>query len=193
MACFFGGAISRAIVLSIFVIEATTEVLKRKLRSVQANSLKRAISVVGLGYVGLPVAVAFARGGYKVVGFDIDERRLVELRKNRDANRECSTAELEAVSIDFTANPADLSESDFFIVTVPTPIDSACRPDLDALLAASRTVGSVLRRGSIVVYEFDGLPRRDGRRMRSGAGGEFGAQMRAGFRNWLFARANQPR
>jgi UDP-N-acetyl-D-glucosamine/UDP-N-acetyl-D-galactosamine dehydrogenase len=140
-------------VLSIFVIEATTEVLKRKLRSVQANSLKRAISVVGLGYVGLPVAVAFARGGYKVVGFDIDERRLVELRKNRDANRECSTAELEAVSIDFTANPADLSESDFFIVTVPTPIDSACRPDLDALLAASRTVGSVLRRGSIVVYE----------------------------------------
>lgn len=108
---------------------------------------------MGLGYVGLPVAVALARGGYKVVGFDIDERRLAELRANKDGNRECSTAELEAVSINFTANSADLSASDFFIVTVPTPIDSACRPNLDALLAASRTVGSVLRRGGIVVYE----------------------------------------
>lgn len=119
----------------------------------QANSLQRVIGVIGLGYVGLPVAVAFARRGYKVVGFDIDNRRLGMLRDNKDGNGECSTAELQAVSIAFTADPANLSPCDFFIVTVPTPIDSACRPNLEALIAASRTVGTALRRGGTVVYE----------------------------------------
>jgi UDP-N-acetyl-D-galactosamine dehydrogenase len=113
----------------------------------------RKIAVIGLGYVGLPVAVAFARSGVPVVGFDIDRGRIEELRAGRDRTREVEPAHLAQPSLVYESDPAKLAGSDFFIVTVPTPIDNANRPDLGAMLSASCTVGAVLKRGDIVVYE----------------------------------------
>ena len=126
--------------------------------------------MIGLGYVGLPVAVAFARSGVPVVGFDIDSRRVAELRAGIDRTREVEPSDLSHRSLVYENDPTSLSRSDFFIVTVPTPVDAACRPDLGAMLKASETVGRALKRGDIVVYEFDGLSRRGRRRLRSGAG-----------------------
>jgi UDP-N-acetyl-D-galactosamine dehydrogenase len=113
----------------------------------------RKIAVIGLGYVGLPVAVAFARAGATVVGFDIDRTRIDELRAGRDRTREVVAADLAQPTLAYTCDPAELARADFYIVTVPTPIDAAKRPDLHALLAASETVGRALKRGDIVVYE----------------------------------------
>ena len=113
----------------------------------------RKIAVIGLGYVGLPVAVAFARSGVAVLGFDIDRRRVDELTSGRDRTLEVEPADLKQPSLRFTHDPARLADADFYIVTVPTPIDAARRPDLGAILAASDTVGKVLKRGDIVVYE----------------------------------------
>src|SRR5581483_3301001 len=113
----------------------------------------RKIAVIGLGYVGLPVAVAFARSGAAVIGFDIDPERVSELRSGHDRTREVSPEELKTAALRVTNNPQDLAAADFFIITVPTPIDAARRPDLGPMLAASRMVGAVLKRGDIVVYE----------------------------------------
>ena len=113
----------------------------------------RKIAVIGLGYVGLPVAVAFARSGAQVTGFDIDARRIEELRAGKDRTREVESADLHLPALAYAADASSLSSADFFIVTVPTPIDAARRPDLSAMLAASETVGRVLKRGDIVVYE----------------------------------------
>lgn len=113
----------------------------------------RKIAVIGLGYVGLPVAVAFARSGVPVVGFDIDAKRVEELRAGHDRTREVDPAELKQPSLCYASDAASLKEADFHIVTVPTPIDEARRPDLRALLGASRSVGGALKRGDIVVYE----------------------------------------
>ena len=115
---------------------------------------KRKIAVIGLGYVGLPVAVAFARKGFRTVGFDIDARRIAELRDGYDATREVASDCLAGLhDLALTGEINDLRGSDFFIVTVPTPITAARSPDLGAVLGASRTVGAVLKRGDIVVYE----------------------------------------
>src|SRR6478672_11861094 len=118
-------------------------------------TLIKSIGVLGLGYVGLPVAVAFASASTsaEVIGFDIDARRIEELRSGFDRTREVDAAALQSSSLRVTHDPADLAACDFYIVTVPTPIDAARRPDLGAVLAASRTVGKVLKRGDIVVYE----------------------------------------
>ncbi|MFC4922439.1 MULTISPECIES: nucleotide sugar dehydrogenase [Bradyrhizobium] len=113
----------------------------------------RNIGVVGLGYVGLPVAVAFGRAGYRVIGFDISAERIAELRRGQDRTREIETADLHAARIEYTDQPAGLAAADFFIVTVPTPIDGANKPDLRALLSASKSVGGALKKGDIVVYE----------------------------------------
>jgi len=113
----------------------------------------RRIAVIGLGYVGLPVAVAFARSGVPVTGFDIDEGRVGELKAGRDRTREVEPADLHLPTLHLTADAGKLGEADFYIVTVPTPIDGANRPDLGAMLSASRTVGEVLKAGDIVVYE----------------------------------------
>jgi UDP-N-acetyl-D-galactosamine dehydrogenase len=112
----------------------------------------RRVSVIGLGYVGLPVAVAFGRLG-PVVGFDIDGSRVHELRAGRDRTGEVTAAELGAVDVRFTAEPADLRAADFHIVAVPTPVDAARRPDFAPLLGAARTVGAILKAGDIVVFE----------------------------------------
>jgi UDP-N-acetyl-D-glucosamine/UDP-N-acetyl-D-galactosamine dehydrogenase len=116
-------------------------------------SHKRKIAVVGLGYVGLPVACSFARSGAPVVGYDIDPTRIAELAAGHDRTREVDAADLGHASLTLTTTPDTLRAADFFIVTVPTPIDNAHRPDLSAVFAASRTVGGVLKRGDIVVYE----------------------------------------
>lgn len=113
----------------------------------------RKIAVIGLGYVGLPVAVAFARAGVPVVGFDIDQTRVDELRAGRDRTHEVEAGDLGHKSLTYAHDAPALKAADFFIVTVPTPIDTANRPDLGAMLAASRTVGGVLKKGDIVVYE----------------------------------------
>jgi len=113
----------------------------------------RKIAVIGLGYVGLPVAVAFARTGATVVGFDIDHNRVDELRLGRDRTREVTPADLEQETLRFEHEPVCLVDADFYIVTVPTPIDGARRPDLGAILSASDTVGKVIKLGDIVVYE----------------------------------------
>jgi len=113
----------------------------------------RKIAVIGLGYVGLPVAVAFARSGAPVTGFDIDRGRVEELTAGRDRTLEVDAADLKQPSLRFTHDPAQLAAADFYIVTVPTPIDEARRPDLGAVMAASDTVGKVLKHGDIVVYE----------------------------------------
>ncbi len=113
----------------------------------------RKIAVIGLGYVGLPVAAAFARAGVPVTGFDIDQRRIAELRAFHDRTHEVEASDLRHASLMFSHDVDDLTSSDFFIVTVPTPIDEARQPDLGAMFAASRTVGTVLKKGDIVVYE----------------------------------------
>jgi UDP-N-acetyl-D-galactosamine dehydrogenase len=114
---------------------------------------RRKIAVIGLGYVGLPVAVAFARSGVPVIGFDIDRKRVDELRAGRDRTLEVESAGLKQASLRLDHDSSRLAEADFYIVTVPTPIDGARRPDLGAVLSASNTVGKALKRGDIVVYE----------------------------------------
>jgi UDP-N-acetyl-D-galactosamine dehydrogenase len=109
--------------------------------------------VIGLGYVGLPVGVAFARQGAPVVGFDIDVARIEELTAGYDRTREVDKKDLAHPNLRLTSNPPDLSAADFYIVTVPTPLDAARRPDLSALLRASQAVGEVLKKGDIVVFE----------------------------------------
>src|SRR5690348_13439252 len=113
----------------------------------------RKISVIGLGYVGLPVAIAFARSGVPVLGFDINSTRVAELQSGLDRTREVSTTELKQKSLTFTTDQTVLSRADFHIVTVPTPIDQVRSPDLSAMLSASRTVGAALKSGDVVVYE----------------------------------------
>ncbi len=115
--------------------------------------ISRNIAVIGLGYVGLPVAVAFALKQQNVIGYDISARRIDELRDNFDRTGEVEQSELKAAELQLTSDPADLKTADFFIVTVPTPIDDARRPDLGPLLWASDTVAQVLKPGDIVVYE----------------------------------------
>ncbi len=113
----------------------------------------RKLAVIGLGYVGLPVAVAFARQGSSVIGFDIDPVRIEELKTGHDRTGEVDPRDLAQPRLTLTATGDELAAADFYIVTVPTPIDAARRPDLTALLRASQTVGAVLKQGDIVVFE----------------------------------------
>ena len=111
------------------------------------------IGVIGLGYVGLPLAVALAEH-YAVVGFDIGAARIAELKAGHDRTLEVDPEELTAASqLSFSLDEADLAACNVFIVTVPTPIDRHKRPDLSALLAASRTVGRAISKGGVVIYE----------------------------------------
>ena len=111
------------------------------------------IGVVGLGYVGLPLAVEFGKK-YPTVGFDIHEARVAELEGGMDTTLECSSEELaEASHLAYTANVDDIADCNFYIVTVPTPIGDGNRPLLTPLRAASNTLGKVIKKGDIVVYE----------------------------------------
>jgi len=114
---------------------------------------ERELAVIGLGYVGLPVAVAFARSGVPVVGFDIDRVRIEELRAGIDRTREVDKSELAQPTLIYACDPQALAPADFYIITVPTPIDPSRRPDLTAIYGASETVGRFLKPGDIVVFE----------------------------------------
>ena len=112
----------------------------------------RNIAVVGLGYVGLPVAVTFGNK-HKVIGFDINESRIQELKSNYDRTNEVTEDKLKKTDIEYTSNAEDLKKADFIIIAVPTPIDKHNKPYLFPLLKASETVGKVITPDTIVVYE----------------------------------------
>ena len=113
----------------------------------------KTIAVIGLGYVGLPLAVEFGKSR-PVIGFDVNERRIEALRGGHDATQEVSGQELaDAPRLSYTTDPAALAAASIYIVTVPTPIDAHKRPDLTPLIKASETLGKVLKRGDIVIYE----------------------------------------
>ena len=116
-------------------------------------SEQRTIAVVGLGYVGLPVALAFARKFPGTVGFDVNAQRIAALKEGRDDNGDLEPGALSDTPITFTDDVSELKGVDFFVVAVPTPIDLNNRPNLAPLEDASRLVGSVLTPGAIVVYE----------------------------------------
>ncbi|MFN7016621.1 MAG: nucleotide sugar dehydrogenase [Fimbriimonadales bacterium] len=110
------------------------------------------VGVVGLGYVGLPLAVAFAKH-LPTIGYDVNEARVKELQEGYDRNGETPESDLRNPNLLFTTDPASLREADVIIITVPTPVDKAKRPDLRYLIEASRTVGQHMKHGAIVVYE----------------------------------------
>lgn len=111
------------------------------------------VAVIGLGYVGLPLAVEFGKKR-SVIGFDINEKRVIELQSGHDHTLEVSSDEMrQAVHLSYTANIEDLKAATVYIVTVPTPIDEHKRPDLTPLIKASETIGKTLKQGDIVIYE----------------------------------------
>ncbi|MBT4850325.1 nucleotide sugar dehydrogenase [Candidatus Parcubacteria bacterium] len=116
------------------------------------KSKKTKICIVGLGYVGLPLAVAFGKQE-KINGFDINKKRIEELKKNIDSSKETSSKDIQRAKITFSFDPKIISQSNFIIIAVPTPIDKYKNPDLRPLLSASKLVGQNLKKGSVVVYE----------------------------------------
>ncbi len=111
------------------------------------------ISVIGLGYVGLPVAVAFARGGRSVIALDRSQRRIEELNRGFDRTRNFETGDFPVAGMELTSDPKALTQATFHIVAVPTPIDAARRPDLRMLEGACRMVAPFIKRGDVVVFE----------------------------------------
>ena len=119
----------------------------------QNSTIPPSIAIVGLGYVGLPLAVAFAKK-YAVIGFDINETRVRDLQNGEDITLECSAEEIQnAGNLIFTASLKDIAQSNIFIVTVPTPVDAEKHPNLKPLLEATAMIGSVLKKGDLVIYE----------------------------------------
>ena len=110
------------------------------------------LAVIGLGYVGLPIALEFAKT-IKVIGFDINEKRVELMKKNIDPSNELDASEFDGCDIEFSANIDDLADAQFFVVAVPTPIDESNLPNLSPLIGATKTVGKVLKKGDYVVFE----------------------------------------
>jgi UDP-N-acetyl-D-galactosamine dehydrogenase len=115
--------------------------------------MNETIAVLGLGYVGLPVALHFERAGLAVIGYDVNARRIAALREGNDWTGEAARSELLGTKILLTDNPADMASATFFVITVPTPIDSDRRPDLRAVVGACEAIGKVVRPGAVVVLE----------------------------------------
>ena len=114
---------------------------------------QKTLAIIGLGYVGLPLAVEFGKQR-AVIGFDINPSRVAELSSGKDHTLECSRAELQAATfLRYSCEPEALGEAQVYIVTVPTPVDQANRPDMQPLVRASETVGKALKKGDVVVYE----------------------------------------
>ena len=111
------------------------------------------ICVVGLGYVGLPLALEFAKNGVKVIGFDVKEKRINELKQNIDESNEISSEDLAQGPIEYTTDPTSISRANFVVAAIPTPVNDANEPDLMLVEKASATIGKYLAKGSIVVYE----------------------------------------
>ncbi|MCF7844859.1 MAG: nucleotide sugar dehydrogenase [Kiritimatiellales bacterium] len=115
--------------------------------------MNQIIAIVGLGYVGLPLAHAFAKKGYKTIGYDVNETRIAELESGKDNTDELTESQMKEVSIEFTTDPAQLKKADIVIVALPTPIDKDKKPDIRILKSGTETVGANLKEGAIVVYE----------------------------------------
>ena len=120
--------------------------------SQEIKDKKKKIAVLGLGYVGLPIALEFSRK-VQVIGFDINEDRLAKMRQGIDPSGELNSEDFQGTDIEFTSSPEKLKEANFFIVTVPTPIDEHNLPDLKPLLSATKFIGKALKKGDYVVYE----------------------------------------
>jgi len=118
----------------------------------QLKNKKKTLAVVGLGYVGLPIALAFARK-FRVLGFDINKSRIAAMQARQDPSHELESEAFEGADIQFTANPDDLKAAHFFVIAVPTDVDAHKVPDLTPLKKASTTVGQALKRGDYVIYE----------------------------------------
>ena len=147
--------------------------------------MERGFAVIGLGYVGLPVALALAKKFERVVGFDISQQRIAALRNAKDTTGEVTEAALRETRLRFTDDPDTLDEASFFIVTVPTPIDAERRPDLSPLEAACALIGPYLRAGSVVVFEstvYPGLTREFcGPRLAAASGLRQGIDFKLGY------------
>src|ERR1039458_1559810 len=123
------------------------------MRLAMFNLRKCHVGIVGLGYVGLPLAVEFGKQ-FETVGFDINPERIRELKAGRDSTREASPEELRSASrLQFTTRLQDLKPGGVMVVTVPTPIDDYKRPELTALIRASESIGELLKKGDVVIYE----------------------------------------
>ena len=118
----------------------------------ELKSGEKKIALIGLGYVGLPIALEFAKD-FEVIGFDINEKRVDMMKNNQDPSEELSASDFEKSDIEFTAEIEDLKAAKFYIVAVPTPIDTHKLPDLKPLISASTTVGKVIKKGDYVVFE----------------------------------------
>lgn len=114
---------------------------------------KPVLCIVGLGYVGLPLAHSFASHGFETYGFDISEKRVEELHHNFDRTNELTEAALKSSSITFSTDPTVIGKADIVILAIPTPVDQQNRPDLTLVESATQTVGEQLKKGMIVVYE----------------------------------------
>ena len=113
--------------------------------------LSKKLCVIGLGYVGLPLALEFGKK-FHTIGFDIDESKILDFKKGSDPMRELSKSEfLESKKITFTSDPESLKGNDVYIVTVPTPVDSNKKPNLNPLISASKIIGKYLQKNSIVI------------------------------------------
>src|SRR5215475_3958335 len=142
------------------------------------------VAIVGLGYVGLPLAVEFGKK-FPTIGFDPSAAKVEAYKRHLDPTGEVSAEELKAAKeLRVTTDPAALKEAEFVIVAVPTPIDDAHQPDFGPLLRASETVGGNLRRGATVVFESTVYP---------GARAPFRPRLEAGLLRRLLAGADQPR
>jgi UDP-N-acetyl-D-galactosamine dehydrogenase len=115
--------------------------------------MKETIAVLGLGYVGLPVALSFSRTGLPVIGFDVNDRRITALKAGHDWTGEADRADLVGAKLRFTSDASELAAASFFIITVPTPIDGDRRPDLSAVVGACEIIGRVSRPGAVIVLE----------------------------------------
>lgn len=121
------------------------------------NKKKNILGIIGLGYVGLPLAVEFSKY-FNVIGFDINKNRIKELKKNFDENNEISYLKLRNSNINYSFNPDDLKNCNIFIITVPTPVLKNNQPDLEPLKNSSKLVGKYLKKNSIVIYESTVFP-----------------------------------
>ena len=117
------------------------------------SSPKITVAVVGLGYVGLPLALAFGRTNLKTIGFDVKEKRVEELKKGIDSTDELSRKEVKNSKLIYSCDNNTLKEANFYVVAVPTPVDDKNDPDMSLVIMASETVGRHLKKGDIVVYE----------------------------------------
>jgi len=123
------------------------------MQPVKKSHMEKKIAIIGLGYVGLPLALEFGKHR-SVVGFDINRHRIAELQAGRDRTLECSPEQLKAANhLIYSYNIEEISSCELYIVTVPTPVDAANRPDLTPLVKASETVSQVLKKGDLVIYE----------------------------------------